>query len=307
MTSEPSAAEDGTAAYGTVNGSSAAAATVAGAAALLAQARPDLDAQALRSILAGYARPFADAPVTAQGTGLVDVGASAAAEVETDPTSLAFGPAARPNWSSVQEVKVRSVSNRRLYLRVALPQTGGAGLALSASPAIFRLEPGGEATIRVKASFAGTPTPGPPAAGTMEISSRATLPLRIPWTIPFGRSDAPLLSDLRLSKKTFKPSDTSPAVLSFRAGDVGPGDGGAQVQPVGRLDMVLTNFEGRHLGLLVRMRDLLPGSYAFGLTGRDPNGNTLPAGDYTLTLGAFPPDGSRPTFRTVTFTIKGAD
>jgi Subtilase family/Peptidase inhibitor I9 len=304
MTSEPSAAEDGTAAYGTVNGSSAAAATVAGAAALLAQARPDLDAQALRSILAGYAQPFPDAPVTAQGTGLVDVGASAAAEVETDPTSLAFGPAARPNWSSVQKVKVRSISNRRLYLRVALPQTGGAGLALTATPAIFRLDPGGEVTIRVKASFAGTPTPGSPAAGTMQISSRATLPLRIPWTIPFGRSDAPLLSELQLSKKIFKPSDTSPAVLSFRAGDLSAGDGGNQVQPVGRLDMVLTNSEGLHLGLLVRMRDLLPGSYAFGLTGRDPNGNTLPTGDYTLTLGAFPPDGSRPTFRKVTFSIK---
>src|SRR5947207_145855 len=148
MTSEPSAAEDGTAAYGTVNGSSAAAATVAGAAALLAEARPDLEARALRSILAGYAQPFPDAPVTAQGTGLVDVGASAAAEVETDPTSLAFGPAARPNWSSVQKVKVRSVSNRLLYLRVALPQAGGAGLALSATPAIFRLEPGGEVPIR---------------------------------------------------------------------------------------------------------------------------------------------------------------
>ena len=67
--------------------------------------------------------------------------------------------------------------------------------------------------------------------------------------------------------------------------------------------MVLTNSEGLHLGLLVRMRDLLPGSYAFGLTGRDPNGNTLPTGDYTLTLGAFPPDGSRPTFRKITFTI----
>jgi hypothetical protein len=304
MTSEPSAAEDGTAAYGTVNGSSTAAATVAGAAALLAQARPDLDAQALRSMLAGYAQPFPDAPVTAQGTGLVDVGASAAAEVETDPTSLAFGPAARPNWSSVQKVTVRSISNRRLYLRVSLPQTGGAGLALSATPAIFRLEPGGEVTIRVKASFAGTPTSGPPAAGTMEISSRATLPVRIPWMIPFGRSDAPLLSELQLSKKTFKPSDTSPAVLSFRAGDLGSGDGGNQIQPVGRLDMVLANSEGRHLGLLVRMRDLLPGSYAFGLTGRDPNGNTLPTGDYTLTLGAFPPDGSRPTFRDVTFTIK---
>jgi hypothetical protein len=137
----------------------------------------------------------------------------------------------------------------------------------------------------------------------MEISSRATLPLRVPWVIPFGRDTTPLLSDLHLSRQQFKPSDTTPAVLSFRAGDVGSGPDGAQVSPVGRLDMVLTNSTGFTLGVLVRMRDLLPGSYAFGLTGRDPNGNTLPKGDYTLTLGAFPPDGSRPTFRKVTFTI----
>src|SRR4051794_38626759 len=104
MTSEPSAAEDGTAAYGTVNGSSAAAATVAGAAALLAQARPDLDARALRGALAGFAHPLDDVEVTTQGTGLIDVGAAAAAEVATDPTTLAFGPADRKNWSSVQKL-----------------------------------------------------------------------------------------------------------------------------------------------------------------------------------------------------------
>jgi len=271
---------------------------------LLAQARPDLDARALRSILAGHARPFEDASVTAQGTGLVDVGAAAAAEFGTDPTSLAFGPADRANWHSVQEVKVRSLSTRLLYMRVTLPQTGGAGLALTASPARFRLRPGGEVTIHVKAAFQGRPADSPAAEGTMEIGSRSTLPLRVPWVIPFGRDRAPLLSAVGLSKKSFKPSDTTPAVLSFRAGGLAPGEEGAQVQPVGRLDMLLTSESGSDLGLLVRMRDLLPGSYAFGLTGRDPNGNTLPAGDYTLTLIAFPPDHSRPTFRQVTFTIQ---
>ncbi|TMM02623.1 MAG: hypothetical protein E6G02_11045 [Actinobacteria bacterium] len=304
MTSEPSAAEDGTAAYGTVNGSSAAAATVAGAAALLAQARPDLDAWAVRSILAGYARPFEDGSVTTQGTGLVDVGAAAAAEFAADPTTLAFGPSARTNWHSVQKLTIRSLSSRRLNLRVTLPQTGGAGLALTASPDRFRLPPGGKITIRVKASFQGTPTPGSPAEGAIQIGSRSTLPLRVPWAIPFGRDTGPLLSDLSLSKKSFKPSDTTPAVLSFRAGALKPGPSGTEVQPVGRLDMVLTSSSGSHLGLLVRMRDLLPGSYAFGLTGRDPNGNTLPAGDYTLALAAVPPDGSRATYRKVTFMIK---
>ena len=50
---------------------------------------------------------------------------------------------------------------------------------------------------------------------------------------------------------------------------------------------------GTSLGLLVRMRDLLPGRYAFGLTGRDPQGNRLPAGEYTLTLTAIPPGVAR--------------
>jgi hypothetical protein len=305
MTSEPSTAADGTPAYGTVNGSSAAAATVAGAAALLAQARPDLDAKALRSALAGYALPFNDASVTTQGTGLVNVGAAAAAEIGTDPTSLAFGPADRKNWHSVQKLTIRNLSTRRLSLRVTLPQSGGAGLELSASPDRFRLRPGGQITIRVKASFNGTPTLSPPAEGTIQIGSRSTLPVRVPWAIPFGRDKAPLLSAVHLSKKRFKPSDTTPAVLSFRAGGLlGGRDGAAEIQPVGRLDMLLTSSYGTHLGLLVRMRDLLPGSYAFGLTGRDPNGNTMPPGDYTLTLTAVAPDGRQATRRTVRFTIR---
>ena len=304
MTSEPSAAADGTPAYGTINGSSAAAATVAGAAALLAQARPDLDAPALLSVLAGYGQPLEDATIASQGTGLVNVGAAAAAELATDPTALAFGPAARTNWSSTQKLTVRSLSTRRLRLRVAVPQTGGAGLALTATPARFDLRPGGRVAIRIKASFSGTPATSPPAEGTIEILSRSTLPIRVPWVIPFGRDQTPLLSSVRLAKKSFKPSDTQPVVLSFRAGGLTSGENGAQIHPVGRLDMVLTNADGTKLGLLVRMRDLLPGSYAFGLTGRDPNGNTLPAGDYKLTLTAIPPDGSKATRRQVTFTIE---
>jgi hypothetical protein len=304
MTSEPSAAEDGSSSFGTVNGSSAAAATVAGAAALLAQARPSADARTLRSLLAGYARPLVDAPVTAQGGGLVDVGASATGELATDPTALAFGPADRTNWRSVQKLTIRNVSTRFLRLRVAVPQTGGAGLAIEASPDRFHLRPGGEITIKVKASFQGTPAAATAAEGVIEIGARSTTHVRVPWTIPFGRDRAPLLAGVRLSEKQFTPSDTAPAVLSFQAGALGAGPSGAQVRPLARLDMVLTSANGTSLGLLVRMRDLLPGRYAFGLTGRDPNGNTLPDGDYTLALTAVPPDASRATLRTIKFTIK---
>jgi minor extracellular serine protease Vpr len=305
MTSEPSASADGTSAFGTVSGSSAAAATVAGAAALLAQVRPGLDGAAIRSLIAGYARPLEDASsVLTQGSGLVDVGAAAAGELATDPTALAFGPVDRENWKSVQKLTIRNVSSRRLSLRVAVPQTGGAGLELQASPDRFRLRSHGEITIRIRASFAGTPAAVTPAEGAIQIGSRGTAPIRVPWAIAFAPEPAALLSGVRLSQKTFAPSDTTPAVLSFQAGALAAGVEGAQIRPVGRLDMTVTSAYGTTLGLLVRMRDLLPGRYAFGLTGRDPNGNVLPAGDYTLTLRAVPPDGSRATVRTVKFTIK---
>jgi hypothetical protein len=287
-----------------VNGSSAAAATVAGAAALLAQARPDVDAAALRSLLAGYGRPLEDTSVLGQGTGLVDVGSAATGEIATDPTALAFGPADRKNWRAEQKLTIRNISTRYLHLRVGVPQTGGAGLALDAAPNSFRLRPGGQITIRVKASFAGTPSAGPAAGGAIDIGARSTTHVRVPWVIPFGRDTSPLLSAVRLSEKRFKASDTTPAVLSFQAGGVTAGRFGAEIRPVGRLDMQLTSAYGTSLGLLVRMRDLLPGRYAFGLTGRDPQGNRLPAGDYTLALTAVPPDGSRATVRTLEFTIK---
>ena len=56
VTSVPGRNEGGAARYGTISGSSAAAAVVAGAAALLAQARPDLDAAGLRGALVASAR-----------------------------------------------------------------------------------------------------------------------------------------------------------------------------------------------------------------------------------------------------------
>jgi hypothetical protein len=61
---------------------------------------------------------------------------------------------------------------------------------------------------------------------------------------------------------------------------------------------------GDDLGLLARLRDLLPGRYAFGLTGRGPGGNVLPKGVYTLRLVAVPTDDSKATRRSVTFRIE---
>src|SRR2546423_1387471 len=92
-TAEPGANADGSARYGTVNGTSAAAALVAGSAALLAQARPYLDADALKSLLVGAARPLPDDPVTAQGVGMIDRGGATAIQVRAGPAVPAIGAA----------------------------------------------------------------------------------------------------------------------------------------------------------------------------------------------------------------------
>ncbi len=304
MTADPGVNDDGAARFGTVSGSSAAAAMVAGAAAVLAQARPSLDAAALRGALAGSARPLGNEPVTAQGTGIVDIGAAAAAEVAVDPPTLAFGRATKPGWKAAQAIVVRNITTRPLRLFVGTGEAGGAGLVITARPARLHLRPGGAALVRVRARLVGGLLDGPPAAGMLQIASLANPPLRVPWVIPFGAPPAPLVGDVALSASRFKPSDTTPAVLSLRAGRLAPSYDGSQIEPVSRLDVQLWSSDYRSLGLLARVRDVLPGRYAFGLTGRDPDGNVLVAGTYHVKLVAFPIDGSPPSRRWIPFTIR---
>ena len=52
---------------------------------------------------------------------------------------------------------------------------------------------------------------------------------------------------------------------------------GNTVVPVLRLDVELWTDDGKRLGLLTRLRDLLPGRYAIGLTGHAPGGKVLDA------------------------------
>ena len=57
-------------------------------------------------------------------------------------------------------------------------------------------------------------------------------------------------------------------------------------------------------GLLARLRDLLPGRVAIGLTGRGPGGNVLQPGRYRVRLVALPTSEGPPTIRTIAFRIK---
>jgi hypothetical protein len=58
------------------------------------------------------------------------------------------------------------------------------------------------------------------------------------------------------------------------------------------------------VGVLAESRDLLPGRYSFGLTGRGPGGGRLRRGDYTIRVVAHPGDGTRRPVATVDFKVR---
>ena len=287
--------------YGTVNGSSASAAVVAGAAALLAEVRPDLRAADVKSLLTGTARPLPDESVTAQGAGLVDVGGAAAAELAALPATLAFGRVQGDGWHATQLLTLHDVSTRKLRVRI---EAGGRdGLQITPFPRRVRLKPDGSTVVRLVARLRGAPPAGGSAEGAILLKPRGSAQIRVPWAITFGRPPGNLLSAVALSALAFRPSDTNPAVLSLRAGSLVQDPTGPQIRPVARLDVELWHG-GERIGLLARLRDLLPGRIAIGLTGRDPEGNLLAPGPYRIRLIAVPTTGGTPTVKRIAFRIK---
>jgi len=288
--------------YGTVSGTSAAAAVVGGAAALVVQARPELDAEALKGVLVGTAVPLRGTPAAAQGAGLIDPGAAAAIEVVAAPVAVAFGAAPERGWRSVRRVRVRNVTNRRLRVSVAAEVEGIAGVSVAVKPERFLLRSGREREVELTARVTFVPRGLGAIMGSARVEVTGGGGIAIPWAVTLPAGTEPLLGETRLSAASFRPSDRAPAVLSVRAGSVQARDGRAQLRPLTRLDVELWRGRAR-IGLLARLRNVLPGSYAFGLTGRGPRGATLPRGSYRLRILAIPPAG-RPEARSVRFRIR---
>jgi hypothetical protein len=118
-----------------------------------------------------------------------------------------------------------------------------------------------------------------------------------------GPAPRGLLGGVRLSTDRFRPSDSAPALLELRAGRLVDRSGLSEVLPVSHLDLELWRGKER-MGRLSRHRNLLPGRYTFGLTGRGPRGRRLAPGRYELRLLAYPPGDGAPSRENVEFTIR---
>ena len=305
-TSDPGANADGSPRFVTVNGSSAAAATVAGAAALLAQARPSLGADALKGLLVGTAQPLATDPITSQGAGSVDVGASVAGELAASPATLAFGRSTGAGWRVKASFTLTNLSTRtvRTTVSVRTQDEGAAAVDFIVRPNRARLLPGQSVLVHVNALTASAPSGSSTADGTIVAGIEGGGGIHVPWAIAFGPGDVDLIAHATLSSTSFKRSDVTPALLSIDAGRVLDVAGRPEVRPLALLDVDLWRADGTRIGLLVRLRDVLPGRYTFGLTGRDPSGKPLPPGKYVVKIIGYPVEGRPLSRHRLPFTLR---
>jgi subtilisin family serine protease len=290
VTSDPGRNDDGTARYATISGTSAAAALAAGAAAVLAQVRPELDAPALKGALVGTAVPWPGSRATARGAGTIDAAAATAAEAVAEPTALSFGTADGPGWRATRRLVVRNVSSRRLAVRVSAAVEEIAGVSVTARPDVLRLGAGQRATTTLTARMSFVPRNLPAITGRARLEVSGGGRAFVPWAVGLPVRGSALIGEIRLSQRRFRPSDRAPAVLTVQAGQVRDLAGRRELRPLSRLDVELWRG-GRRLGLVARLRDVLPGRYAFGVTGRGPRGGGLERGEYRLRIVATPPEG----------------
>ena len=76
-----------------------------------------------------------------------------------------------------------------------------------------------------------------------------------------------------------------------------------QVRSVELLEVELWRG-GTRIGLLARRRELLPGRYTFGLTGRGPTGERLGRRAFTIRVVAYPGDGTRRQADTIEYRVR---
>ena len=172
----PASTGDGSPRYGTVNGTSAAAALVAGAAALLAQARPDARrGRAARALLVGTAtRARRTSRRPRRERACSTLGAARRRELAAAPTSLAFGRRLA-RWRVEREIVVRNVSTRRAPLTSTMRTRRRRSRGRPSSPSLASplLAAAGERPAHpLTCAVAGAPTARRPRQGALVVTAR---------------------------------------------------------------------------------------------------------------------------------------
>lgn len=300
-TSEPGRGEEGEVRFGTMSGTSAAAAVAAGAAAILAEGRPRVGATGLHGLLVGSAQRT-DLDAAASGAGLLDLRGAVQQEVAAEPAVVSFGTALG-NPSGIERIlRIHNVSTRKLTVTIESAALAPKGVEITVDPQRLQLPAGRSAEIVVRADTRELSEQAGVATGDLVLRASGSPDVHVPWAIAVPEQAVDLLSRLSLRTSGGRVSDATPAVLGFVVGAV-TATPDPQVRAVDVLEVQLWR-SGTLLGVLAKRRELLPGRYAFGLTGRGADGERLPAGSYVVRVVARPGDGARKQAESITYRLR---
>ena len=304
-TSEPGRGDEGEVRFGTVSGTSAAAAVTAGAAAVLAEGRPRATAAELRGLLVGSAQRR-DLDPAASGAGLIDLRSAVQQELVVVPASVSFGSVeSAPEFERFtleQTIRIRNASTRPLVVRVASAALAPKGVVISLEPERVRLRARAGIDVVVRADTRELSAQAGVATGELVLRVADAHEIHVPWAVAVPERSVDLISRVALRTTSTRVSDATPAVLSLIAGAV-TGGPQPQVRAVEILDVQLWRAETL-VGVLARRREVLPGRYTFGLTGRGPDGERLRRGSYVVRVVARPGGGSRRQVESVAYVVR---
>ena len=302
-TSEPGRGEDGEVRFGTVSGTSVAAAVTAGAAAVLAQGRPRSRAPELAGLLAGSAQRR-DLDAAASGAGLLDLRSAVLQEIATVPATVSFGVAGRSFVELERRLEIHNVSTRRLTVSIQTLALAPKGVELTIEPRRLRIGPGGTATVILRADTSELSEQAGAATGELVLAVSESSEVHVPWAVAVPAPATDLLTRVSLETAAGgRVSDATPAALGFVAGALIPTPG-PQVRPLDVLEVQLRRRNRELIGILARRREVLPGRYTFGLTGRGPSGERLRRGSYIVRIVARPGDGTRQQVEDVVYPVR---
>ena len=163
------------------------------------------------------------------------------------------------------------------------------------------ITPGGIASIAARVEM-GLPQEAGVATGELVLRVADAHEVHVPWAVAVPARAVDLISRLTLKTTSARVSDATPAALSLVAGAV-TGSPQPQVRAVDELDVQLWRGDTL-IGVLARRRELLPGRYTFGLTGRGPEGERLRRGRYLIRVVARPGDGTRRQVESIEYVVR---
>jgi hypothetical protein len=243
-----------------------------------------------------------DLDAAASGAGVLDLRAAVQQEVVAEPAVVSFGTAPSAPFGIERTLRIHNVSTRRLKITIDSAALAPKGVEITVDPPRLQLRAGSSAEVAIRADTGALSEEAGVATGDLVLRAAGSTEVHVPWAVAVPDRGVDLLSRLSLRSTGGRVSDATPAVLGLVVGAV-TATPDPQVRAVDVLEVQLWRA-GELLGVLAKRRELLPGRYTFGLTGRGADGDRLRAGSYVIRVVARPGDGTRKQVESIEYRVR---